>query len=49
MFEKTKALLDSFLELNIPGFDILVYKAGYPVTPLRARIYDTVLEDLGIQ
>jgi len=31
MFEKTKALLDSFLELNIPGFDILVYKDGKEV------------------
>ena len=31
MFEKTKALVDSFLEMNIPGFDILVYKDGKEV------------------
>lgn len=31
MFEKTKALLDSFLEMNIPGFDLLVYKDGQEV------------------
>ena len=28
MFEKTKALCDSFLEMNVPGFDLLVYKDG---------------------
>lgn len=31
MFEKTKALLDSFLEMNIPGVDILVYQDGKEV------------------
>ena len=31
MFEKTKALCDSFLEMGIPGFDLLVYKNGEPV------------------
>ena len=31
MFEKTKALVDSFLELNIPGFDLLVCKDGKEV------------------
>lgn len=28
MFEKTKALCDSFLELGTPGFDLIVYKDG---------------------
>jgi len=28
MFEKTKALCDSFLELGIPGFDLMVCKNG---------------------
>ena len=28
MFEKTKAFLDSFLKLGVPGFDIVVYKDG---------------------
>lgn len=28
MFEKTKALCDSFLEMDVPGFDFLVYKNG---------------------
>ena len=31
MFEKTKALVDSFLEMNIPGFDLLVCKDGKEV------------------
>ncbi len=31
MFEKTKALCDSFLEMGIPGFDLLVYHDGKPV------------------
>ena len=28
MFEKTKALCDSFLGMDVPGFDFLVYKNG---------------------
>lgn len=28
MFEKTKAKLDAFLEMGVPGFDFLVYKDG---------------------
>jgi len=28
MFEKTKALCDSFLDLGVPGFDLAVYKGG---------------------
>ncbi len=28
MFEKTKALCDSFLKLGVPGFDMAVYKDG---------------------
>ena len=28
MFEKTKAFCDSFLEMGIPGFDLIVYKDG---------------------
>jgi len=28
MFEKTKALCDSFLEMGIPGFDLIIYKDG---------------------
>lgn len=28
MFEKTKAICDSFLEMDVPGFDFLVYKNG---------------------
>ena len=28
MFEKTKELLDSFLDMGVPGFDFLVYKDG---------------------
>ena len=28
MFEKTKALCDSFLEMGVPGFDLIVYQDG---------------------
>jgi len=28
VFEKTKAMCDSFLELGIPGFDLLIYRDG---------------------
>ena len=28
MFEKTKKLCDSFLEMGVPGFDLAVYKDG---------------------
>ena len=28
MFEKTKALCDSFLDLGVPGFDLMVCKDG---------------------
>ena len=28
MFEKTKALCDSFLDMGVPGFDLIVYKDG---------------------
>lgn len=28
MFEKTKALCNSFLEMGVPGFDLIVYKDG---------------------
>ena len=28
MFEQTKALCDHFLEMGIPGFDLIVYKDG---------------------
>ena len=28
MFEQTKALCQHFLELGIPGFDLIVYKDG---------------------
>lgn len=31
MFEKTKAFCDSFLELGVPCFDLLVYKDGKPL------------------
>lgn len=31
MFEKTKALCDSFLEMGIPGFDLIVYKDGQQI------------------
>lgn len=31
MFKKTKALCDSFLEMGIPGFDMIVYKDGQEV------------------
>lgn len=31
MFEKTKALCDSFLEMGIPGFDMIVYKDGQEI------------------
>lgn len=30
MFEKTKAFLDSFVEMGVPGFDFQVYKDGKP-------------------
>ena len=28
MFEKLKSFCDSFLELGVPGFDLVVYKDG---------------------
>ena len=28
MFEQTKALCQHFLELGLPGFDLIVYKDG---------------------
>ena len=28
MFEKTKKFCDSFLEMGVPGFDLVVYKGG---------------------
>jgi len=31
MFEKTKALCNSFLEMGIPGFDMIVYRDGQEV------------------
>ena len=31
MFEKTKALCNSFLDMGIPGFDMIVYKDGQEV------------------
>ena len=31
MFEKTKALCESFLKMGVPGFDLLVYKDGAPL------------------
>ena len=31
MFEKTKALCDSFLPMGVPGFDLIVYKDGQQV------------------
>lgn len=31
MFEKTKSICDGFLEMGIPGFDLLVYKDGQEI------------------
>jgi len=31
MFEKTNEMLDSFLQMGIPGMDLLVYKNGQPI------------------
>lgn len=31
MFEKTKALCQKFLDMGLPGFDLLVYKDGKPL------------------
>ena len=31
MFEKTKALCDSFLGMGVPGFDLIVYKDGQQI------------------
>ena len=38
MFEKTKALCNSFLDMGIPGFDMIVYKDGQEVFPTLAVI-----------
>ena len=31
MFEKTKKFCDSFIEMGIPGFDLLICKDGKPL------------------
>ncbi len=31
MFEKTIELMDSFLEMGIPGYDVLVCQDGKPI------------------
>lgn len=28
MFEKLKSFCDSFLEMGVPGFDLVIYKTG---------------------
>ncbi len=43
MFEKTKTLCDSFLELGVPGFDLSVYKDGESI--LRYTIGYSDLEN----
>ena len=40
MFEKTKALVDSFLEMNIPGFDLMVCKDGKEVLRYMGGVSD---------
>ena len=40
MFEKTKALVDSFLEMNIPGFDLMVCKDGKEILRYMRGVSD---------
>ncbi len=35
MFEKTQALLDSFYDMGVPGFDFLLYQDGKPIWRYR--------------
>lgn len=40
MFENTKAICDSFLEMGVPGYDVLVYQDGKELVRLMGGVRD---------
>ena len=47
MFTQTKALCDKFLEMGIPGFDLIVYKDGKCIFRSCSYVADFVYEQNG--
>ena len=52
MFEKLKSFCDSFLEMGVPGFDLVIYKDGKCIlrymngySDLEKRLKQTEMKD----